>query len=450
MKRLLLVIIPILIWGHGSSLYFDGTNDNISSFSNVGLVGIKDFSINLWAKIPIGWTQSNTKRVFLRTSGTNMTIGVGIFNNKYMCQIRDNTDGVAVTCSTNTIIDSRWHNIIFVVDRDNATGENLYLDGILVCTADPTGENKNIDSTGVVTVIGGEATRYMNGWIGGVQLYTRTLTATGISFLYNHPEKIYSTDSLKLWLPLSEFTGTVAGDSSGNANNGTISGATWNIDTPVAMGKTNHGSSLKFDGLTTAINCGAMDMLDGANAMTALCWFKFDAVPGSGTCELMANDDVGSNRQFYLRWQSVNKFEIKVWTNTSSGALVGQNIVSGKWYMGALTYDGINIKQYVDGDSVNAIPLSGTVITSAGNCYVGSNSNPSSYMIGYISNPMIFKIALTSAQIKRLYNNVRPMTTDSLKLWYKLNEFNGVVASDSSGVGNNGTISGAVWSIDQP
>ena len=59
--------------------------------------------------------------------------------------------------------------------------------------------------------------------------------------LYNNPELVVPTGvdntALKLWLPMMEGAGTTAYDGSGNANHGTISGATYThgIGAPVSQ-----------------------------------------------------------------------------------------------------------------------------------------------------------------------------------------------------------------------
>jgi hypothetical protein len=228
MKRLLLLIIPILIWGHGSSLKFDGVDDSINCGTGASLNITGAVTVSAWVKplVNNAWSGVVVK-------GTDDAFQLLARNDGYWGWYIKSSGGVGANMyNTQTIILNTWQHIVGVFDP-LAGKVFLYKNGVSSQLA-----TLAIDIASVISplCVGRYANFYFNGYVGKVHIYKRALDQSEILWLYNHPEKIYSTDSLKLWLPLSEYTGTVAGDSSGNANNGTISGAVWNIDTPVAGG----------------------------------------------------------------------------------------------------------------------------------------------------------------------------------------------------------------------
>jgi hypothetical protein len=75
------------------------------------------------------------------------------------------------------------------------------------------------------------------------------------------------------WWHFNEGTGTVAGDSSGNGNNGTITGASW------VTGK--YGDALSFNGLNNYITVPASSSLtSNPNGITVNLWLKMTTLSG--------------------------------------------------------------------------------------------------------------------------------------------------------------------------
>lgn len=233
----------LMLMAHGSSLSFVTAADSvlIPTTSSLNL-GSCSYSIEFWFK-NIGTTGNHT--YFTKVAATNSPFnasnaGIGCWYRptwtpKEIQFCRGNGGAYApartyTPCSLNT-----WYHVVYTYNIADDS-QKVYLNGTYndINAVKTSGSNAIYSDTFRVKLGSSSAGSYfVNGFMKGLRVYKRILLTTEATWNYNHPEKIYSTDSLKLWLPLSEYTGTVAGDSSGNANNGTISGATWNLDTPV-------------------------------------------------------------------------------------------------------------------------------------------------------------------------------------------------------------------------
>jgi hypothetical protein len=79
---------------------------------------------------------------------------------------------------------------------------------------------------------------------------------------------------LLVQLPLDEGSGTVAGDASGNGNDGTLVGG------PVFEASTGDGSpfAVRFDGSDDAIDLGVLDV--NGSGLTLSAWLNADSFPG--------------------------------------------------------------------------------------------------------------------------------------------------------------------------
>ena len=86
----------------------------------------------------------------------------------------------------------------------------------------------------------------------------------------NTPQNGVSRDnSLVGYWNMDEGAGTVVNDSSGNGNNGTLSG---NPLTSWVTGK--YGAALQFDGLQNYVQVSASPSLRGMSALTVALWFN--------------------------------------------------------------------------------------------------------------------------------------------------------------------------------
>jgi prepilin-type N-terminal cleavage/methylation domain-containing protein len=215
-------------------LSFDGANDyvNLPDFSY-----LNDFSFSAWFKIDsrnyweriFDFGKGGQGDIFLTTMGGrtqgNLELTIHPFGGTY-------TINPGVTCD-----DGQWHHVVFTYDK-GGTGMVLYIDG----------ENKGSNSynTHSFSDFGGGQNFYLgkanwndpyyDGKMEQVGLYDIALSADAVAEIYGGGNNFnlntntgnYNSEAnlIGYWI-MDEGTEFSAIDHSGNGNNGTINGASW-------------------------------------------------------------------------------------------------------------------------------------------------------------------------------------------------------------------------------
>jgi hypothetical protein len=188
-----------------------------------------------------------------------------------------------------------------------------------------------------------------------------------------------------------------AQDSSGNGNNGTLGGGA----TYVAEGKI--GAALSLDGVDDYVDCGNGASLNITDTITLSVWIKPNDV---GNAEY--NDYVGkSDHAYALKHNNTNVFEFVVYDGTWYGATipVTSDQYNLNWHHLAGTYDGTQVKLYVDGKVVASRLRTGVIATTTYNVNIGRNSELTDRLYkGVIDDVRIYHGALPSSEIAKLAN----------------------------------------------
>ncbi|HBF38373.1 MAG TPA: hypothetical protein DDW50_13785 [Firmicutes bacterium] len=145
--------------------------------------GSGDFSISLW----INTSSTKTNNTFIdKRDSTGKGYYCCLYNGQPLIQLNDSTSSFNYQGGP-LINDNKWHYLIFSVDRDNTSGLNCYVDGILVYTASPT--KTSHDLTNTVDLFIGKHTTLTNcsfvGTLDEIALYKQSLTASEVAELYN-------------------------------------------------------------------------------------------------------------------------------------------------------------------------------------------------------------------------------------------------------------------------
>ncbi len=190
----------------------------------------------------------------------------------------------------------------------------------------------------------------------------------------------------------NEGSGTIVADASGNANTGTISGATWNTN-----GK--YGKALHFDGVNDRVVINASPSLNLSTAMTLEAWV-ITGTSQSGWRTIIVHEPVA----YYLH------------ASNNSGALrpAGGGIFNGSetyigaptsiplstWTHLALTYDGAMLRLYVNGTQVANKVRTAPIQTNSSPITIGGNGAYGEYFKGRIDEVRIYNRALSAAEIQ--------------------------------------------------
>lgn len=214
--------------------------------------------------------------------------------------------------------------------------------------------------------------------------------------------------NLVAWWTFNEGAGTVAGDFSGRNNLGTLTNSPAWIKAGLA------GSALTFRGTNQFVGMGNPTALNVTNnyTLSAFVWIS-NAPPSGGGFAIVSKWADTYPRDYCLvlggtavSWSNATFF-VTTTTNgdtafTSSTTLTAAML--GKWTHVCCTYDGSNLKLYVNG-LLESTKAQATVAASTGTSFqLGRHASGSSYLDGRIDDVRIYNRALTAEEIKQLYN----------------------------------------------
>lgn len=223
-----------------------------------------------------------------------------------------------------------------------------------------------------------------------------------------------------------EGSGTTIGDSSGNNNNGIVSGAIWRC----ASGDPNYtpsgkGCSLYFDGVDDYAKGQPVNQLNGVKNITISLWV-YPSLLESNDCIFHRGYSGGSPRYIYLwiTYNNIKKPFLRI-VNDSPIAdryfYANDTISTGQWYHLAVTVDGNKVAFYINGkisNVYNGIDKDGNTFTgmnplgnggttydtrvNVGAQFYGSDI-PGYAFNGYIDEMRLYSESLKAGQIQKLY-----------------------------------------------
>ncbi len=210
------------------------------------------------------------------------------------------------------------------------------------------------------------------------------------------------------------------------------------------------GTALNFDGIDDAITILNASSNNPTTAITLAAWVK---TTDFGAVERGVISKWHTSYNWGLYTNNVDKkYRFAIGKNPTGEAYADtptSSIRVGEWQFLTATYDGANMKIYIDAVLQVTTATTGNLRTGL-DVYVGRQAS-GTYFKGKIDEPRIWKdVALTQQQITNLYSRGEvPQTGLSMQLL--LNEGAGTVANDTSSSANNGTILGsAVYTSDVP
>jgi len=379
----------------GKALSFDGVNDKVD-FTSVSLSS--EFTIAVWFKVGSGvenWIGNNADG-----------ISNSYFNGGNSLKFKINYSSATFSFPSFTDTYSR-----LVVTRDSSNNVRAYVNG----TESTSG---SFVKSGVFKfdTLGRERTSYGDVILSDFQYYISKWTSDDVTYDYANPNKLafnnsassISVSNLKGYYALSEGSGSIAYDSSGEGNNGTINGATYDDKqhTIPQLGMMDWAKSTPVSTDVTLIEApndlgkdilgNALRLRDGG--------FNMD---GSGYSEVASNSSLtnitGGTIQFWLK-TSDTKFSVL--NGQSSSEFIGKTD-NGVWSFG----NAGTITSYIGSDTASTQPL----YNDAWNFYTFTGVNLSTWNEFYTSNlagfdidgiideVLIYSSVLSAKEIKNNY-----------------------------------------------
>jgi hypothetical protein len=211
-------------------------------------------------------------------------------------------------------------------------------------------------------------------------------------------------NGLVLWLPMDEGSGTIAYDYSGNRNNGTLyNGPTW-VDGKI-------GKAISFDGNDDVVVIGGSYSLNSPLSITGTSisiatWIK------------RIGDALQTREQIVEKNPTCNGYDFAIERATLTpsvrfgfgGACVVFNTVSSilnnQWYHLAGTYDGNQVKLYINGNLDKVYSETRSISWGNRELAIGRNRDSLGWGLnGTIDELRIYNRALSEEEIKELYYN---------------------------------------------
>ncbi|MBP9687563.1 hypothetical protein KBD68_02805, partial [Candidatus Woesebacteria bacterium] len=342
-------------------------------------------------------------------------------------------------CSTSDIYDATWHHI--VVQKTGTTQIEIFVDTKLASTDSTIAATGTLANSKIFYIgdrDGTDNADEFNGDIDTVKVYRSTLTSDLVFVDYNGGASInfgttasteasqttdgQGVDPIDYW-NFDEKTGVTAADRGTGAKNGTLSGNTlW------SAGK--YGSAVHFDGASGVVSVGGFTP---PAIMTYETWFNAQGLGENslGRIAVHSNFDIfllASSLQFQANWSTAGKWTISIPT-------------FGTWHHLVVVYNSGSVANdptiYIDGVSQTVTETQtpvGSITLSSATLRIGNTSGDDRTFDGSIDEMKIFDYARTQGQVAYDYNRGGPIG------WWKFDDCQGTTAYDSSGNGNNATL----------
>jgi fibronectin type 3 domain-containing protein len=218
------------------------------------------------------------------------------------------------------------------------------------------------------------------------------------------------TDGTNASYGFEQGSGTLAADSSGNGNHGTINGALW-----TTLGK--YGNALSFNGSTSFVSVPDSPTLDLTTSGTIEAWIRIGAINQWNSVIAKGNSNNDQSHNYAIEIDDLNRVRCILGNGSVSMALFSNTTLSGgTFHHLACTWNGSTVALYING----ALSTStAQTLTPAGNTsplYIGQFGGNSDRFNGVIDEVRIYNRALTLTQVQQDMNapiggGVQPDTT---------------------------------------
>lgn len=393
-------------------LDFDGSDDEIS-FSSPVIDSTSAHTVSLWMRVT-GWSESRSYRAINTNDNTN---GFRIFSSRggdgnLYYTLEDSGTRYETTSSYSK---NEWIFVTGVYDESN---QYLYVNSELKDAVSSSGSGSDPEALSIGSW-GDGSSEYYEGKIDDVRIYNRSLSNSSIKALYNAPSSSWSPTSVQVRTSAAnpededlvgswsfEGVGQNVVDSSNYNNHGTLgtnASASPNDSTRVAG---YSGKGMEFDGINDYVNVPADNSLNMSSSgeVTLSTWVNLNDWPNNYGIAGRYDYGDGSQRYGYMLYtKSGGEFRFQVANDTHSYPSA-TGFSTDKWHHLVGTYDGSDIKIFVNGD------LEGTASHSAGigvpsyGFRIGTVDDTFTNMNGTIDEVKVYNRSLSTSEVQALYN----------------------------------------------
>jgi len=185
-------------------------------------------------------------------------------------------------------------------------------------------------------------------------------------------------------------------DSSGNSNNGTITGATFDSEL---------GNYLDLDGSSDKITFGSSAITAfNSNNRTVEFWFKSDDLSATKVIFIADGSGYSYGRTTIITTSSGN-IQVMIGNN---GSYPNVSISANTWYHFAVSKSGTSYEAFLDGESIGTAIANTWNDTVASQLKISGNLSSTYPFDGQVGQLRLYSSALTQDQIRQNYNFTKP------------------------------------------
>ena len=218
---------------------------------------------------------------------------------------------------------------------------------------------------------------------------------------FNYSPKIV-TNGLVLCLDAANTKSYVSGstiwnDISKGGNTGTLTnGPTFS---------SANGGSIVFDGTNDYINCGNSTSLSITSNIALSTWINSTTLFSAQNFPPFIIKGINISYMLYGN-SSTNQVRLRIGDNMAANVIDAVSTIAiNSWYNIVGTYDGTNMRIYINGTLDNTKSRTGTIPVGSDSVYIGYNPVGEALVYnGRIAQTQIYNRALSATEIKQNYN----------------------------------------------
>jgi len=226
------------------------------------------------------------------------------------------------------------------------------------------------------------------------------LTSTMMTNLYGGYGALIAGDKPDTYLRFSEFTGTVAYDSSGYGNHLNVSG---NVALSVTGAISEVNPALRF--ITGTLSSNAVDtttLIDNfsyTNSFSIEFWVARSQLTTTQAIIGKPMTTTHANESYSIWFSNTNRIQMYIGSTTITSS---QLITDTAWRHVVATYNGVSATLYVNG-ALSAIRALSMPVTNTASLYIGSDISGSNFLSATLDELAIYHYVLSSAQVAQHY-----------------------------------------------
>ncbi len=430
----------------GGALELDGTDDQVSTGAFSAAIG-PSYTLALWV-YPRGYidiVSSNASQWIQQAGGVFQDAGFSS-TNKFYVGMYINSTYYSYNSGTLTIPLNQWSFIAYTLSGQTLT---FYLNDESYSQTIAAG---TVNTTANVMRIGNYSTAayHFNGFIDDVRIYNYSRSQDQVLVDYNAGSAVHlgagidpneGNPPVGYWT-LDENTGTNAYDRSGGGFDGTI------YNSPSWVNG-QRGNALQFNGTNQYVSIPDNASLDSFTAITLEAWVKLGDNPTypdhpGGRYATIVGKSIDDGYQLRMGGDSgAGQFGFGVKTGASFPQIyTTEKYGTGVWYHVVATYDGTNLKLYVNGELRASGASSGSLPNTTYPVEIGRRTNGYNFA-GIIDDVKVYNYARTQAQITYDYSRGAPVAH------YKFDEGGGAIAKNKYSSADTGAAPIGWWRMDE-